>query len=45
MPFLIAFEELTPENPWYWVEIMVDVFFIMDIAIILNSAFSTEATS
>jgi hypothetical protein len=39
MPLLIAFEELTQDNPWYWVEISVDLFFVADIVIILNSAY------
>ena len=39
MPYLLAFETLTSDNPWFWFEILVDVTFGLDMIVILNSAF------
>jgi hypothetical protein len=39
MPYLLAFEKLNPENPWYWIEVLVDVLFSIDILVILSTAY------
>ena len=39
MPYLVAFEDLTMENPWFWFEFIVDIFFFLDVLVILNTAY------
>jgi hypothetical protein len=39
MPYLVAFEDITSESPWFWFEVIVDSFFFLDILIILNTAY------
>ena len=39
MPFRLAFIKAPIGSSWFWVETVIDIFFIMDVIVNLTSAF------
>lgn len=39
VPYLIAFESVSPSSPWFYVDVAVDSLFFLDILLTLNLAF------
>ena len=39
MPFLMAFEDIEQNSPWFFTELVIDFLFMLDILVNFNSAY------